>query len=327
MSIFKDSYQTTVGSAFVTKTIENAIRRALIQGAYDTLNIEDDGVVKPMFITGQASSDADIPLFTHPLLVTHNSQQWLCTDMRMFMKRPDGEYRGIDDLIKNRTEFAFTKSRAVLNLLWAMGGEQDIKSHLPFAGIVFSAWISDVISKTFALDFKDQTTLVVISSYYYQTLFASEPEMDADTKQKMAVHTIKATKAPAQFVLDIFDRIGEMRGIEDYCRTVREILENVRLKDFNLAVLLTIIRNSWYGTNAKEILSVAIEHPPTWNAIVYAALSERTYRSSAIYRVAERFGKRGESDGFIKSYVELIHRYQRPSLESIDDVIEYRDFE
>jgi len=305
--IYKDSYQTTVGSAFVTKQIETAIKESMIKDGLDNinLNVYKEGKFNPVFITGSLPNDVEIPLITHPITINFRDKNYLCTDLRLFIRK-DTPINNIESGVKNLTEFNFHKSRGILNLIWLNDGVNQIKNGLSFAGIVFSAWLAEVIAKNYALDFKDQTTLSIITSYYYQTLFSNEKEIDDDTKQKMAVHTIKATKAPAEFVFEIFDKIGPMNSINDYCSTVVNILENVRLKNFSLAMLLTIIRNSWYGTNAKEIISVAIEHPPTWCALVFTALNERTFKNSVIYKIVERFGKRGASDEFNSNYILLI---------------------
>lgn len=308
MSIFLDGYQTTVGSVFVTKQIETAIKESIIRHRLDlvNLNVENAGNVKPLFITGSLPSEVEIPLFTHPITIFNfQHQNFLCTDLRLFVRK-DTPIDEIETGIKNLTEYNFIKSRAILNLLWLNDGANSIKNNLSFASTVFAAWLAETISKTYALDFKDQTTISVITSFYYQTLFTNDKVFDEDTRQKMAVHTIKTTKAPAEFVFGVFDKIESMMSIEDYCKSVVEITENVRLKSFNLAMLLTIIRNSWYGTNAKEVIAIAIEHPPTWVAMVYTALNEKTFKSTLIYRVAERFGKRGASDEYIHNYVRLV---------------------
>lgn len=310
MSIFKDSYQTTVGSVLITKQIEIAIKEAIIKDNINTvnLNVNDKDDCKPIFITGSYSSESNIPLFTHPIMINFNHINYLCTDIRLFINK-NTPIDQITDNIKNRTEFNFTKSRSILNLIWLNNGVNNIKNSLSFAGTVFSAWLSETISKTYALDFKDQTILAILTSLYYQTLFLENNELTDETKQRLAVHTIKATKAPAQMIFEVFNKVKHLSSIEDYCFYVKEVLENTRMKDFNLAMLLTIIRNSWYGTNSKEIISVAIEHPPTWCAIVFTALNERTFKNSMIYRIAERNGKRGASDEFIDSYISLVKDY------------------
>lgn len=306
--IYPDSYQTTIGSAFVTKAIETSIKQAIIKDSLDrvTLNVNHDGAFKPIFITGYYPSEAEIPLFTHPISITNfNHQNYLCTDLRLFVRK-DMELKDIERGIKNITEYNFIKSRAILNLLWLNGEVSYIKNSLSFAAIVYSQWLADVISKAFALDFKDQTTIAILAHAYYLSLFDNEHQFDSLYKEKLAVHTIKATKAPAEFVLTTLDKVESLSNINDLCKEIIKIVENVRLQNFNVPVLLTLIKNSWYGTNVKEILAVSLEHPPTWIAIVYACLSERTYKNSMIYRIAERIGKRGNADEFLKNYTQLI---------------------
>lgn len=322
MTIFNDSYQTTIGSAFVTSQIEHALNRSIISESnfLRALEVNENGEYKPLFVTGLLNSEAEIPLFTHPISIkSHRGEKFLCTDLRMYVNKAASSYDSgyLKPVVKNITEYNFAKSRGILNLIWLNEGSSVIKNNLSFSGVVFSAWLSEIISKTYALDFKDQTIIAIIASFYYQTLFTNHQEIDEDFKQKMSVHTIKATKAPADLVFQVFDKIQQLSNIEEFCKAVSTIPENVRLKDFNLAMLLTLIRNSWYGINAKEIISVSLEHPPTWNAIVYAALSERTFKTSSIYKIAERFGKRGVSDEFMNNYKMLVKDHLTPAKEEL----------
>lgn len=316
MTMYKDCYDTTVGSALNAKPIVLAIRESIIKDGlgYVNLGVKDVNGLKPVFITGQANSESQIPLFTHPITIKVSpSEQYLCADVRFFVRK-DTPLDNIEKSIKNFTEYNFAKSRLILSMLWETGYEGKIKNGLTFAGVVYAQLISEAISKNYALDFGDQTTLAIITHYFYQSLFIDGTVIDDDVKERMVLQTVNATKAPAAMVLGVFDKIGKMNSIDDYCLAVTEIIQNVRLKNFNLAVLLTVIKNSWYGTNAKEIISVALEHPPTWCAIVWTALNERTYKNSMVYRVAERYGKRGASDEFNKSYIDLIreHVLERP---------------
>ena len=85
---------------------------------------------------------------------------------------------------------------------------------------------------------------------------------------------------------------------------------------------------SWFGSNAKEILAVALEHPPTWYAIVFSSLEERTYKNSMIARVAERFGKGGAWVDFKNAYSELIKRHvQQEQRSSSFEHIDFKPFQ
>ena len=313
MSIYTDSYQTVIGSAFVTKQIETTIKKLIIAGETTSLNVETTGKFKPIFITGGYQDENEIPLFTHPITILNfKDSNYLCADLRPFLKKQEPGAYEVEARIRNRTEYNFAKSRAILNLIWLNRDVNTIKLNLSFAGIVFSSWLSEVISKVYALDFKDQTLLAIITSFYYQTLFTDETVFDEDAKRRMAVHTINATKAPAQLVFEVFDKIERMDTIEDYCSSVSSILGNVRLENFNHGALVTFCASSWFGfggDTAKHFIAIALEHPPTWLAMVYTAIVERTYKNSMIYRVAEKVGKRGGADEFIKNFTALIKEH------------------
>lgn len=309
MSKFQDSYETTVGSAVDLKRTKIAIQESIIK---DGLKDRDLKVVKigewqPLFITGTRSSEAEIPLFTHPItILTHTREKVLCGDLRLFVRK-DTPIDNIWSGVKNLTEFNFAYQRSILSLLWLEGDGSKIKTGLQFAAVVYSAWLSEIVAKTYALDFKDQTVISIVSNLFYQSLFDNvEALVGEQDKQRMAIIASKATRAPAELVFEVIDKIEELHTIDDYCKAIQNCVENVRLKDFNLATLLTIIRNSWYGTNSKEIISVALEHPPTWACIVHTALAERTYKSSTIYRIAERFGKRGGADEYMSNFSLLL---------------------
>lgn len=317
--LYTDSYQTTVGAAFVTKSVETAIKQAIIKDGIDrvSLHVKSEGEFQPVFITGAYPSESDIPLFTHPISITSlDRRKYLCTDLRLYVKK-DLDIEHVEAGIRNLTEFNFIKSRAILNLLWVNGQSAMIKNSLMFGTSVFSHWLTDTIVRAYALDFKDQSTINVLCAFYYLTLFDNE-QIDKEYKERLAVHTIKATKVPADFVFSVLDRVEQMNSVNDLIQAIIEITENSRLNQFNLAVLLTLIKNSWYGTQVKEILAVCLEHPPTWLAIVYASLSERTYKNSLIFKIAERLGKKGLADEYMANYRNLIEQHLASAHESID---------
>ena len=308
MPLFKDSYQTTLGSVMVTKTIVESIRKAMIRDYLDrvSLNVRKEGDVAPVFIIGSTDSEADIPPFAHPIMVMDaHHQKTLCTDLRFYVTR-DAQAYEIEKSIRNGTEYNFAKSRAILNLLWVTDRVGEIRLSLSFAGVVFAALISQSVARTYSLDYRDQTAVAIAAHFYYQTLFYEATKFDEEARETMATHTIKATKAPSELVFQIYDKMKEISNIEDFCLNLQTVTENVRLKDFGIGGLLTIVRGIWGATNSKEIISVSLEHPPTWIAMVFSALTERTFKNSPLAKMAETYGKRGASDEFEKNYRSIM---------------------
>lgn len=311
MSRFNTAYDTTVGASIITKDVEETINEAYIRGyGYsENLNLITSLEIIPSFITGLTGYEDKVPFFAHPMIISlkagvKKGQQFLATDVRPFVNK-GSLHGGSGMVIRNATEFNFTKMRAIMNLAWLTNQDAFIKNNLGFAGTLFAAWLSEGISKRFALDPRDQLMLSIVSHFYYQSLFYDKAVFDDQDKQLFAIHTIKATKAPSAMVFEVFDKLSSMSNIHDYCENVKLVLENVRLKDLNPGLLISSVSNSWFGLNSKEIIAVSLEHPPTWVSICYVALLERTFKNTTIARMAERYAKNGAGAEFLKSITQL----------------------
>lgn len=318
MTIYRTAYDTSIGSSVATNKIITPIQQSFIRGLLSDTNLDiiTSLKIKPVFITGGSQKESEIPIFVHSILVKNKIGQdeegYLCTDVRPFLKidRKEYEIKGTNEIIvRNQTEFNLAKSRAILTLAWVNNEYTKLRNNLGFAGHVFASWLSDVIAKRFALDPNDQMTLFIVCHYYYMSLFEETDEFDETTKERFAIHTIKATKMPSKYVFDIFNKIEKMSSIDDLCSNIKNVLTNVRLKDLSAGFIVTLVGNSWYGLNSKEMLAIALEHPPTWIAIVYTAMVERTFKNSSIARIAEKVGKGNAGADFTKMFVELVHSY------------------
>ena len=341
MTIYNDSYDTTVGSMYTTAPLEHHIKESLVKnyGNYTDLMVRAVGDVRVHFITGRYSDDQSTPIFSHPLLMTIDKQRVLVTDIRLCVNKSkvsDFEWGSLSkaalgDVASNLSELNFSRNRTILNLLWVGAGASSLRSGTMFASTVYAYWVSEMVTKMFALDGGDSMTVTIVASYYYQSLFV-DGDIDEDTKVRMMSHTIKTTKLPASEVEAVYDRLNGQGSVSMLCDMIKLVVNNVRLESLDSGGLMTLARNSWYGINAKEIISVALEHPPTWMAIVHAALINKSYKSSTIFRVAERWGKRGLSDEYIKTINTIVDEdvgYQpvirNPSNESIGNIV-VKDF-
>lgn len=330
MPLFKTSYDTTVGKIFDMKKLDLSLKEALITGSlgYRRLGVEKIDQCAAVFVIG-GPDENNIPPFIHPYLIqNYKGQNYLISDLRLF--RPNSREfltdREFELNVRNKTEYGLAKSRAVLNLLWLSDSVSSLRTRFSFAGSVFATWLSQAIARAYALDFQEQMKVTAVGMYYYYSLFTTETRLTDSALETAVIHTIKTTKIPASEVYSLFEGLGEIKGIEDYCNEVKKVVENIRLRDFNLAMLLTLVRNTWYGTNSKDLISVALEHPPTWISIVYATATERSYKSSMLYKIVELQAKRGNGDEFLMNYKSLM-KETVVSFEDADNEIVFKDFE
>lgn len=324
------SYDTTIGQAINYTKLEQALKVAISTGLISgrRMNILPIGDCSAVFVTGIESEETTIPAFVNPFLIEVKGKKYLVSDIRGF-KATSQLYpseKDFEEAIRNKSEYALVKNRAALELRWIAGQQNNIRAQLAFAGNVFASWISQTVSRVYALDLSDQLHATAIALYYYHSLFTSSQKLEGQALEKAVIHTINATKLPAKEVYSIFEKMPAMQGMDSLCKALVDGLENVRLHNFNTLLLLTQLGSTWYGANAKDIIPVALEYPPAWISIVYAAMTEKTYRNSPIYKLVEIQAKRSAGVGeFQRNFADLIESVI--AVESAENEIVYKDFD
>lgn len=329
--IIPDAYKTKWGSFVVTDQIKTSIQMAI---ARDSIQQVDLGVrpttsIKSIFLTGVFESEQAVHLFSHPMLIEARSgQMYLCSDVRIHLttdirKATSADVQNsVDQFVRNRVDFGFAKSRHILNLAWLSGQVGHIKNGLKFASEVYASLISQTISRGFGLDFEDQLRIQIAAHHYYNCQFTNDIVIDDDMLLQWASHIIEATKSNSSTVMTVLKEMKVCGSLSEFCAEIVRVCDNRRLNDFNEVTLVTLLKSSWFGTDAKNIIGVMLEHPPTWVAVLYAVLNSRTFKHSAIFDHANRLGGRGKSKDFVLSYVDLVNQYSVDKLatESADRV-------
>ena len=304
MTFHRTAYDTTIGSSISTTAIRRAISEAIVRDYIQDkkLNLISSLEYIPLFVTGRYTSEENIPFFAHPLIVECKQGKFICADMRMFVRKDGGSFT---EQISNAAEYDMMFHRVVLTLLAMVDGPSSLRSSLGFAGAVYASWIAESCGKTFALDVGDQVKLSILAHQFYQSLFFEESKPGEETLQMMAVQTARTLKVPVEMCLEIFDKLDPAEDLEGFCNNVKKVLENVRLKNLSTGTLITLVQNSWFGINHRELLAVALEDPIAWIAIVVSSLEQRSFKNALISRISERIGKQGKADEFKKNFKSL----------------------
>ena len=325
MAVFKTPYATTVGSALKTTLIEKAIKECLVREPWllTSNKFHKELGVVPVVINGSSSSEANIPFFGHPVSFEYKGQEYLAVDFRQYARVDI--YGNIQ--YRNVGEFGIIEDRFAISLAWLTGSIGNIKSDLKMAGVIYANWISETVSKRYALDPSEQMLITSIAYIYYNSLFEESTVVNEEDGFKYISMLAKQCRIPEQFGKQALEAIKDipLTDISSLIAAIRVAVPNIRLEDLSVGSLLTILSNTWFMTNAKEMIAVAIEHPPTWIVICNAALNERTYRNSQIARIAERFVKSGALNEFKFAYNELCRIHV--STEELDPLKSLGDFE
>lgn len=294
MTVHKTAYDTAACAGFVMKRTADAVKTA---AAHGWLNSADGLPVR--MVQGSVAVENDIPPFAHPLLV----DDFIVTDMRAF-GRWDNAQQQFN--VRNGIDYALALQRAKLNLLWVSEAPTMLRdiSQLPLA--IFCSWISEAVAKRFALDPAEQYKLSMLAGIFYNSLFTDAEELSESEKLRLVAAISRAMRCSATDVIAMTDEISVIPNASAFCTAAKEFTGSVRLHELNVGLLFSILGGTWYGTNSKEMVAVALEHPPTWISILVAAFNERSFKNSGITKLTERNGFKNAGQDFVRAVLNLL---------------------
>lgn len=279
MPIFKTAYETTCGNRQLN-VIKEKIKIAKIKDVLEPTAIKE---IKLINWNGPATDN--IEFFLHPLWM----DDVLYVDVRNYTRKStDGN---TENNVRNRPEYDWTINRAILNKIWLddrYGALRDI-SILPAK--LYSALLSETISRKYALDPAEQLHIAVLSAFFYYGLFRSDHDIDELEHQRNVKNIAQATMVPPTKVDELIQGLSVISNLEQFCKVIIERTQSVRLQDFNVGILAAIVGPTWFGTNSRENICVGLEHPPTWLAICNACVNDATFKRSSLAKLTERLNK------------------------------------
>lgn len=247
------------------------------------------------------AKNKDVPPFAHPVAVDFLSGKKLVLDARPFTKVVNNEI-----VITSDNEYKFNIIRAALIDTMANGNVKDLHSIGSFPLLIFARWIAENVTKRVGLNPKEQAMLIVISAIYYTSLFREDPTFNEVELSRNVQLISKITYIPVDICQEVSDKILPMSNIKEFVTQIISVIETSRLEKFSTGLLMTILMNSWYGNNAKEIVCVALENPPTWLALMYSALNDRSYRATGLSKVIIANDKKDSGKNFSLNLLNLV---------------------
>lgn len=261
----------------------------------------DSITLNPVLLYGISDIEKDIPPFSHA--VFNFQEKWVAMDLRAVVTADKND---VSYIVRNEAEHDLILQRFILSSIWALDNQNDLYS-LRFAHFAFGDWLSDNLTKRFGLDLNNQIQLKILALIYYTHLFTNS--FSADDLNKLIIRLSKELYS-SELIEEIYNKTeGKINNIEEFCNACYLITGNIRLKGLEPNVLLNIISNNWLGLNGKELAILSLEHPPTWIALVYAALMQRNFKKNYIAVLVDKMNKRGKGDEFLKAYIYLIRNY------------------
>ncbi len=262
-------YQTLTLSGFDVSVLQKRIAEERARNVKTLVRLND-------FTIGVIPDNDYIPAFNHTIRLNSNTDpQTACTlvvDLRPYsrkiMEEPGYAIRNnqVVDMLKMRAglEFIFTEEPLMLRSM----------SALPTR--VFMRMVSDAVSRRCNLAMSDLVTLNVISAVYYFSCF--EDEGTADWSSDEWTRIVQKLSSVTGIGGDVIHRIWDGRIIRDpvmFCDALKEAVGKHSIQILNPALLYGLTASFKFGANMRENLAVALEHPPTWIALVVDGINNR----------------------------------------------------
>ncbi len=298
------AYDTLACRGFVRANLEESIKKAAANGNIQPLSslrtpagnilaiTEDSGI----FYVSPIGAGSIVPAFVHPIAIKLNgdNRESVIVDVRPFLRRDD---HTASFVIKNEVEFKSMALYGRLTRLWcSYDGRRLLKNITGHQVQIFSSWVSEGVMRSFALNPKEQLDLNILAGIYYYGLFNYENQHSYMTEREVNNLASAVSKAIHVKPQDVFDMIENneielpIKGSAEFCKLSEKVTGSVRLKEFaeSAGALFSIVGGTWFGSHARELTAVALEYPPAFIAIIATAMTERTYKNSAISKITDR---------------------------------------
>ena len=271
------------------------IRLAFLEGTL----LPYEGKVNGVYLVSPANKE--IKPFTHPILIDHHGDNVVVVDVRALIRVDGSSYK-----IANHTEFNFNVMRAALTLYAKRHNMEDIVSLGDLGLTVFARFVSENITRRLNLNPEEQMKIALVASFWHLCGMRDSEELSESDLQRMVPKISRCTKLNAQWIFDNIEPIRYMDGVADFISVLKEMVPNRRLEQLDVALLYAMLGGGWFGFNSKEVVAVALEHLPTWYAIIYTAVIDRSFRKAPIANIVQINDRNGAGKQFTINLARML---------------------
>lgn len=249
-----------------------------------------------------------IPAFSHTMDVYPERETTvdgycpeLCVDLRPWT-RPTDEHPYYAP--RNHEQVEFILLRARLELLMYKD-DIALRSFNPLPIQTWCRMLSDGISRRCNLGLADLPRLSIIAAIYYFSLFESrskEERWDENEWLRVVNKIASQARLPADIIMEVWDgRI--IKNIAQFVEAVKEVIGKSSVDVLNVALLYGIVGSYRIGANMRETMAVALEHPPTFVAMV--SMASRHRANDQMYNTVRTLSRGGVGDQMNKSLARM----------------------
>lgn len=293
-------YQTKICSTY-TQTFLDKLRKeankAELSLPFPQVKTPNGVTIKDCYFVTPSPEHEDIPLFTQYIDLGQPGKPRLLIDGRRYFKYEprSGTYR-----LVAKNDWSFECVRLSLNISTLVGDETAFSRLGDIPAKVFNRWVSGPLITRYQLPPESMQALYVITAFYYYAMLMPElGEANPDTRAQFAPVVSRITGVPPDFVIDVISEVGPLNNIDDLIHAMSTKSRQERTGELKFKDLYLLLSNSFFAQ--RENVGVALEHLPTYIAMLYMAIGDRSYNKTVIMQRAEQVARPHE----LKSFTDL----------------------
>lgn len=298
-------YQTKICSIYPQSNLDKLnreVHKAALSLPFPQVKTPGNYLLKNCQFVTPLPEHEDIPMFTQFIDIGSHGEPKLLIDGRQYFKYEprSGTYR----LVANN-DWSFQCIRLALTNRLLKGDESMFSRMGDVPAKVFSRWVSGPLITKFGLSIESQMALYVITAYYYYAMCMPElQEANVETRQQFAPVISRITGVPPDFVIDVITEVGSLKNGDDLAEAMSTRSRQERTGPLKYQDIYLLMSSSWFGVNARENVGVALEHLPTYIAMLYMAVGDRSYRKTVLTQRADTVSRPHE----LKAFTDLVFR-------------------
>lgn len=301
--MFSLPYQTTICGMYTRlDQLLSKVRRAALELPFPEVKTPADYTLDNAHFVTPRQEHEEVPNFTQYINIGEPNHPNLLIDGRQYMKYDIKT--GLFKLV-SVNDWSFQCVRMALNLKLLTTDETMFSRLGDLPAKVFHRWVSGALITKYNLGLESQMALFVITAYYYYAMCNDELRpADMTARTQFAPIVSRVTGVPPDFVLDVIEEVGKLENATDLIVAMSTKSRQERTGELKFTDLFLLLSNSWFGANSRENVGVALEHLPTYIAMLYMGIADRSYRRTVITQRAESLARGQE----LKQFTDLVFR-------------------
>lgn len=295
--MFKSPYETTAIPPLDFRGLLKDVETARAEGGLVSGVVPDAPSILALI------GDSPVPVLAHPITFQSVVDKKLYTVVDLRPNR--AQIRQINERnveLPTTGPVPFALMRARLQQLWNLPNSPDLFNLSSFPQTVFSNWVANALAGRLTLDIETTISLQALAAFWYQCQFEEGPQRNL-TEREIVLYAKaidKATSIPQERVMLQLEAYGKtITKAAEFIEAAKTI-NSTRIGQVTVGNLYTIIATSWFGSTAvREVVGVGVEFPPTFIAMLWSAVHEKTYRNTPIAQLAARYGRKGVAEEFV----------------------------